>query len=100
MRDRITDSDFVAVSMLSVSVPAKAAVGLRNPAVADKITKLLAAIPTDTKISELTLEKAKTTLGETATRTSSGTFSPPPTHPAGASAPQPPAKSCIANALT
>jgi hypothetical protein len=63
-RDRITDSDFVAVSMLSVKVPAKAAVGLADPTVAARITELLAKIPTDTKMSDLTTEEAQATLGK------------------------------------
>ena len=63
-RDRITDSDFVAVSMLSVKVPAKAAVGLADPTVAARITELLAKIPTDTKMSDLTPEEAQATLGK------------------------------------
>ncbi|WP_396020241.1 DUF6308 family protein [Arthrobacter sp. ISL-69] len=31
VRDKITDSDLVAVSMFSITFPAKAAVGLRKP---------------------------------------------------------------------
>jgi hypothetical protein len=63
-RDRITDSDIVAVSMLSVTVPAKAAIGLLDPVVTAKVTKLLADIPTDIKMSDLTPEDAQTTLGK------------------------------------
>lgn len=63
-RDRITDSDIVAVSMLSVTVPAKAAVGLLDPAVTAQVTKLLADIPTDIKMSDLTQEEAQARLGK------------------------------------
>jgi hypothetical protein len=61
-RDRITDSDIVAVSMLSVTVPAKAAIGLSDPEVAKEITRLLALIPTDTRMSDLTPETARANL--------------------------------------
>jgi hypothetical protein len=64
VRDRITDSDIVAVSMLSVTVPAKAAIGLLDPEVAAKVTKLLARIPVDIKMSDLDPEKAQTHLGK------------------------------------
>jgi hypothetical protein len=63
-RDRITDSDLVAVSMLSVTVPAKAAVGFRDPAVAKQITALLFKIPTDLQMSDLTPEQAQARLGK------------------------------------
>lgn len=63
-RDRITDSDLVAVSMLSVTVPAKAAVGFREPAVAKQITDLLSKIPTNLHMSDLSPEQAQTRLGK------------------------------------
>lgn len=57
-RNVITDSDAVAVSMLSVTVPAKAMVGLAEPETAGRITKLLEQIPTDEPLSSLSREKA------------------------------------------
>lgn len=57
-RDFITDSDAVAVSMLSVTVPAKAMVGLAEPDTATRITELLKQIPTDVPLSSLSSEKA------------------------------------------
>ena len=57
-RDVITDSDVVAVSMLSVTVPAKALVGLAEPETAARITGLLEEIPTDVPLSSLSSEKA------------------------------------------
>jgi hypothetical protein len=57
-RDVITDSDAVAVSMLSVTVPAKALVGLAEPETAARITGLLEEIPTDVPLSSLSSEKA------------------------------------------
>jgi hypothetical protein len=57
-RDVITDSDAVAVSMLSVTVPAKAMVGLAEPETAARITALLKQIPTDVSLSSLSSEKA------------------------------------------
>jgi hypothetical protein len=47
----------VAVSMLSVAFPAKAAVGIQEPDIADQISKLLANIRVDKKLSELTPKK-------------------------------------------
>jgi len=64
VRDRITDSDLVAVSMLSVTVPAKAAVGLQTPAVTEQIRQLLSDIPTDIKMSDLSPEEARHLLGK------------------------------------
>jgi hypothetical protein len=52
-RDVITDSDAVAVSMLSVTVPAKAMVGLAEPETAARITELLEQIPTEVPLSSL-----------------------------------------------
>lgn len=57
-RDVITDSDAVAVSMLSVTVPAKALVGLAEPKTAARITELLKQIPTDEPLSSLSRDKA------------------------------------------
>jgi hypothetical protein len=57
-RDVIMDSDAVAVSMLSVTVPAKALVGLADPETAARITELLKQIPTDVPLSSLSSEKA------------------------------------------
>jgi hypothetical protein len=57
-RDVITDSDAVAVAMLSVTVPAKAMVGLSEPETAARITELLEQIPTDVALSSLSSEKA------------------------------------------
>jgi hypothetical protein len=57
-RDVITDSDAVAVSMLSVTVPAKALVGLAQPKTAARITELLKQIPTDEPLSSLSRDKA------------------------------------------
>ncbi|MBE4720139.1 DUF6308 family protein [Pseudarthrobacter sp. AB1] len=57
-RDVITDSDAVAVSMLSVTVPAKAIVGLAEPETAARITELLEQIPTNVPLSRLSSEKA------------------------------------------
>lgn len=56
-RDVITDSDAVAVSMLSVTVPAKAMVGLAEPETAARITELLKQIPTDVPLSSHSSEK-------------------------------------------
>lgn len=64
VRDRITDSDIVAVSMLSVTVPAKAAIGFQEPAVAEQISELLSLIPTDIKMSDLTPADAREHLGK------------------------------------
>lgn len=50
-RNVITDSDAVAVSMLSVTVPAKAMVGLAEPETAARITELLKQIPTNVPLS-------------------------------------------------
>lgn len=64
MKDRITDSDAVAVSMLSVKVPAQAIIGLQEKPLAAKIRDLLEKIPpTDVKMSDLTVAKAEATLG-------------------------------------
>lgn len=57
-RDVITDSDAVAVSMLSVPVPAKAMVGLADPETGARITALLEQITTDVPLSSLNSEKA------------------------------------------
>lgn len=57
-RNVITDSDAVAVSMLSVTVPAKAMVGLAEPETAARITELLKQIPTNVPLSSLSSEKA------------------------------------------
>ncbi len=57
-RDVITDSDAVAVSMLSVTVPAKAMVGLTEPHTAARITGLLEQIPTDVALSNLSRQDA------------------------------------------
>lgn len=57
-RDVITDHDAVAVSMLSVTVPAKAMVGLAEPETAARITELLEQIPTDVPLSSLSSEEA------------------------------------------
>jgi hypothetical protein len=57
-RDVITDSDAVAVSMLSVTVPAKAMVGLAEPETTAGITELLEKIPTGVVLSSLSSEKA------------------------------------------
>lgn len=57
-RDVITDSDAVAVSMLSVTVPAKAMVGLAEPETAARITELLRQVPTDVPLSNLSTENA------------------------------------------
>jgi hypothetical protein len=62
--DRITDSDAVAVSMLSVKVPARAIIGLQEQPLAAHIQRLLAKIPTDVKISDLTVAEAEATFGE------------------------------------
>jgi hypothetical protein len=51
VKDKITDSDAVAVSMLSVKVPAQAVIGLQKKPLAARIEKLLAKIPTDVKMS-------------------------------------------------
>lgn len=64
VKDRITDSDAVAVSMLSVKVPARAIIGLQEQPLAAHIEKLLADIPTDVKMSELTVQQAQERLGE------------------------------------
>lgn len=64
VKDRITDSDLVAVSMLSIPFPAKAAIGFQEPAVAKQITELLTRIPSDRKLSELTKEQAQDLLGK------------------------------------
>ena len=64
VRDRITDSDIVAVSMLSVTVPAKAAVGLRDPEITKTVARLLADIPVDIKMSDLTPEEAQAAFGK------------------------------------
>ena len=64
VRDRITDSDAVAVSMLSVKVPAQAIIGLQEELLAGKIQGLLTDIPTDVKMSDLTVAEAEATLGE------------------------------------
>lgn len=61
-RDVITDSDAVAVSMLSVTVPAKAMVGLAAPDTAASITKWLKQIPTDVPLSSLSHEQAEALL--------------------------------------
>jgi hypothetical protein len=57
-RNVFTYSDAVAVSMLSVTVPAKAMVGLAEPETAARITKLLKQIPTNVPLSSLSSEKA------------------------------------------
>lgn len=64
VRDRITDSDAVAVSMLSVQVPARAIIGLQEQPLAGHIQRLLAQIPTDVKMSDLTPAETEDTLGE------------------------------------
>ncbi|MEK0155170.1 DUF6308 family protein [Arthrobacter oryzae] len=64
VRDRITDSDAVAVTMLSVKVPAQAIIGLQEQPLATRIEKLLADIPTDVKMSRLTTEEAQERLGK------------------------------------
>lgn len=61
-KDVITDSDAVAVSMLSVTVPAKARIGLAEPETAARITDLLEQIPTDTALSSLSLDQAEALL--------------------------------------
>lgn len=58
-KDVITDSDAVAVSMLSVTVPAKAMIGLAEPETAARITDLLEQIPTDTALSSLSHDQAE-----------------------------------------
>lgn len=63
VRDRITDSDAVAVSMLSVKVPAQAIIGLQEEPLAGCIENFLADIPTDVKMSDLTAEEAQARLG-------------------------------------
>jgi hypothetical protein len=63
VKDRITDSDAVAVSMLSVKVPAQAIIGLQEEPLAGCIENLLADIPTDVKMSDLTAEEAQARLG-------------------------------------
>jgi hypothetical protein len=64
VKDRITDSDAVAVSMLSVKVPARAIIGLQEQPLAAHIQELLAGIPTNVKMSHLTVEQAQERLGE------------------------------------
>lgn len=63
-RNFITDSDAVAVSMLSVTVPAKAMVGLPEPETAGRITELLEQIPTDEPLSSLSRDKAAARFGK------------------------------------
>lgn len=70
VRDRINDSDAVAVSMLSVKAPAQAIIGLQEELLAGKIQGLLADIPTDVKMSDLTVAEAEATLGEGGCETS------------------------------
>jgi hypothetical protein len=57
-RDGITDSDAVAVSMLSVTVPAKAMVGLAEAETSARITALLEQIPTNVPLRSLSRDKA------------------------------------------
>lgn len=61
-KDVITDSDAVAVSMLSVTVPAKAMIGLAEPETAARISDLLEQIPTDTALSSLSHDQAEALL--------------------------------------
>ncbi|MFF2842419.1 DUF6308 family protein [Paenarthrobacter sp. NPDC057981] len=61
-RDVITDSDAVAVSMLSVTVPAKAMVRLAEPHTAARITGLLKQIPTGIALSSLSRQNAASLL--------------------------------------
>lgn len=61
-RDVITDSDAVAVSMLSVTVPAKAMVGLAIPDTQSRIKELLKQIPTDVALSSLSRQDAASLL--------------------------------------
>jgi hypothetical protein len=60
VRNRIVDSDAVAVSMLSVTVPAQAIIGLQKPELAEHVSNLLAKIPTDVKLSALSRDEATT----------------------------------------
>lgn len=60
--NEITDSDIVAVALLTVSVPGKAAMGLR--AAKDTIGKLLAQIPPDLDLHNVPADKALTTIGK------------------------------------
>lgn len=53
VRDRITDSDIVAVSMLSIKVPPAAAIGLLDPEITRTVTDLLSALPTDVEMHSL-----------------------------------------------
>jgi hypothetical protein len=57
-RDVITDRDAVAVSTLSVKVPAKAMVGLAGPETAARVTELLRQIPTNVALSSLSRKDA------------------------------------------
>jgi hypothetical protein len=58
VKDRITDSDLVAVSMLSISFLAKAAIGFQEPAVGKQITDLLTRIPSEKPCSARTPVRA------------------------------------------
>jgi hypothetical protein len=57
-RDTLTDSDAVAVSMLSVTVPPKAWIGLQERSTAERVTDLLRQIPTQVPLSSLTRDQA------------------------------------------
>lgn len=61
--NQITATDLVAVSMLSVHVPAQAALGILETH-ADQISELLAQIPHDLKFEELTPKLFEKYLGE------------------------------------
>lgn len=60
--NEISDSDLVAVSLLTVSVPGKAAMGLR--AAKETVDKLLAQIPTDLDLHDVPADKVLTIIGK------------------------------------
>lgn len=61
---RITPADLTAVSMLSVHVPAQAAIGITGP-LADRITELLIRLPVDRDLYDLDQSEFDAILNET-----------------------------------
>ncbi len=61
--NRITATDLIAVSMLSVDVPAQASLGILETH-AEKISELLSGIPHDLKFEDLTTESFEKYLGD------------------------------------
>lgn len=60
--NEITDSDLVAVSLLTVTVTGKAAIGLR--AAKDDITRLLVKIPNDVDLHDVPADQRESIIGD------------------------------------